>query len=82
VKVHDGRDMVTIATASASTSGASPIRVWQWTPPVSDKRPNNKHAAWTLGRVVEAMLKLIVVIAAAAHIIHIIRGQVRYEMLA
>ena len=80
MKVHDGHNMVTIMIASASTSGPSPIRVWQWTPPVNDKRPSDKHSTWTLGRVIEAMLKVVVVIAAAAHIIHVIREQVQYEL--
>jgi len=66
--------------AFANHSFRTQIRVWQWTPPVNDKRPSDKHSAWTLGRVIEAMLKVIVVIAAAAHIMHVIRERVRYEL--
>lgn len=80
LKVHDGQDGVKIATASASASSPTSIRLWEWKPPVNDNKQSNKHNAWTLRRIVEGMLKVIIVIAAAAHFLHMIRGQVWCEI--
>jgi len=76
VKVHDGQDSVIIATASSSSSGSSSIRLWQWRPPVDDIKRGSQNIGWSLNGIVEGLLKVIIVIAAAAYFIDIIRGQV------
>jgi hypothetical protein len=73
LKVHDGDKSVLIATASASSVGQTAIRLWEWKAPKKSKASNGR--TWSIAVTFEWFLKAVVVMAAAAYFINVIRGQ-------
>jgi hypothetical protein len=71
LKVHDGDEDVLIATASASSIGQTAIRLWKWKAPKKSKVSNRR--AWSIARTFEWFLKAMIVIAATAYFINVIR---------
>lgn len=71
MKVHDGEENVLIATASASSIGQTAIRLWEWKAPKKSNASNG--GAWSIARTFEWFLKAMVVMAAAAYFINVIR---------
>jgi len=74
LKVHDGdENVVLIATASASSIGQTAIRLWEWKAPKKSKVSNGR--TWSTAGIFEWFLKAVVVLAATAYFITIIREQ-------
>ena len=48
---------------------------------MNNSKQSNKHNAWSLHRIIEGMLKVIIIIAAAAHFLHMISRQVWCEIV-
>ena len=71
MKVHDGDKNVLIATASASSIGQTVIRLWEWKAPKKAKTSNG--GAWSIAKIFEWFLKAMVVMAATAYFINVIR---------
>ena len=71
MKVHDGEESVMIATASASSIGQTAIRLWEWKAPKKSKVSNGK--TWSIAVTPEWLLKAVVVMAASAYFINVIR---------
>lgn len=76
LKVHDGDENVLIATASASGTGQTAIRLWEWkAPKKSTSKPSNGRT-WSIAGTFEWFLKAVVVMAATAYFINVIREQI------
>jgi len=71
LKVHDGDESVMIATASASSIGQTAIRIWEWKAPKKSKASNGR--TWSIAVTLEWLLKAVVVMAASAYFITVIR---------
>jgi hypothetical protein len=71
LKVHDGDKSVLIATASASSIGQATIRLWEWKAPKKSKA--SKGRTWCIAGAFEWFLKAVVVMAATAYFINVIR---------
>lgn len=67
-QVHDEDTGVTIASASASSNGPSPIHIWRWTPNDRANKDRNDDGGWSAIMVMEFIIKVIVIVAAAAYI--------------
>lgn len=64
-----------VVTASASES-ASPIRIWKWNPEASSSKQKEKGGNWSMMAVLEWAIKFVIVMAAAAYFLAVIREQV------
>jgi hypothetical protein len=68
--------VVLIATASASTSsGSRAIRLWQW----RSKENREEEVAgeeWTFCEAIGLLMKLVVVLAAVAHVVGLVKQAV------
>ena len=71
MKVHDGDESVLVATASASSIGQTAIRLWEWKAPKKSKAPNRR--TWSIAGAFELFLKAVVVMAATAYFVNVIR---------
>lgn len=74
LKVYDGDESVLIATASASSIGQTAIRLWEWK--ALKKSKASKGRIWSIAGTLEWLLRAVVVMAASAYFINIIREHV------
>jgi hypothetical protein len=74
-QVYDEDAGVTIASASASSNGPSPIHLWRWTPKDRTNKDQN-DGGWSAVRIMEFIMKAIVIVAAAAYIRELFRQEV------
>ena len=71
LKAHDGDENILVATASTSSIGQMTIRLWEWKALKKSKTSNGR--AWSIARTFEWFLKAMVVMAATAYFINVIR---------
>lgn len=67
-QVRDDDTGVTIASASATSNGPSPIHIWRWTPKGRANKDQNDDGGWSVIMVMEFIIKTIVIVAAAAYV--------------
>ena len=73
--MYDEEAGVMIASASASSNGPSPIHLWRWTPKDRTNKDQN-DGSWSAVRIMEFIVKVVVIVAAVAYIKELFRHEV------